>query len=305
MLQLRALNRQALRRLERESPFPPAWTTMPQLEALGDAWLARLREARRVEASSAPRLARTLERFDRHLLSDTVELLDRDEVSDTRKLRMVRALARQNHALLSHHRFLATIEPHVRAIARRFGRPARLLELASGAGEFSLACAAHARDRRLPLEVSGSDIVEAYVASANAAAKQRNIPASFRRLNAFDLSELGPETYDIVFISQSMHHFSGGQLAMMMAQAQRVATTAFVGVDGRRSLLLLGVVPLLAALQGTLDLVHDATLSARKFYSEAELELIARIALPGATVRARSAHPGFSVLNASFRTPRP
>lgn len=300
MLQLRALNRRALRRLERESPFPPPWQSMARLEALGDAWLERLRDARRGEARLAGGLAAPVEALDRALRTDTVELLDRPDVDPARKLHMVRTLARQNRLLRSHARFLATVAPHVRAIHEREGRPARLLELASGAGEFSLACAAHAARQGLPVEVTGSDIVPEYVAAANERARRRAIPARFLTLNAFDLSELPAGAFDVVFISQSLHHFSGGQLAMMMAQARRVATTAFVGVDGRRGLALVGLVPVLAAVVGGPVLVHDATVSARKFYAEAELELLARIALPDAAVTVRSSHPGFSVLDARW-----
>ena len=49
-------------------------------------------------------------------------------------------------------------------------------------------------------------------------------------------------------------------------------------------------------LSGSLDFLHDSVITGRKFYSLAELELIARLAAPGARVEVRAAQPGYSVL---------
>ena len=84
--------------------------------------------------------------------------------------------------------------------------------------------------------------------------------------------------FDIVVMAQSLHHFTPGQLAVVIAQSGRHATTAFVGIDGYRSVLLAGGVPLIASLQGIVSFTLDGLTSARKFYSELELDMIAEIA---------------------------
>ena len=141
----------------------------------------------------------------------------------------------------------------------------------------------------------------AYVADANIRAQARRLPVRFVELNAFDLlSTLTPGDFDICFIAQSIHHFSPGQLAMMVAQAGLAGARHFVGIDGRRSLLMAVGLPLFTALSLQRDFVHDAAITARRFYSEAELALIADIAAPGADVSVERAEPGYSVLHVRY-----
>ena len=270
------------------------------LERLVDRRVARLREDRARRARAQGLVTRARETLDRLVRTDTVERLDRSNVSDTRKLRIVRDLDRFNRMLFSYHRFFAAIEPFVRRVSAREGRPARVLELAAGAGEFTLHCADLARRKGLAVEVTGTDIVEAYVDAGNRNAAERGVDARFRQMNAFDLSSVAPGSYDIAFIAQSLHHFSPGQIGRMIAQSRHVCTTGFVGIDGRRSLLLLSTVPGMSLVLGSLDFAHDALLSTRKFYSDSELHLIARTALPRESVAVRASHPGFSIVTVDF-----
>ncbi len=269
---------------------------MEELAQAADEAVAELRERRRTLARGPARLA---ERFERAVDTDDVEYMDREEVTPERKVRLIRELHGLNRRLFQYHRFMHVVRPLVQRIADRAGRPARLLELASGAGEFSLELARLATERGLPVEVTGSDIVPAYVERANAQAAHRALPARFRVLNAFDL-DLQPGEVDLVFIAQSMHHFQPGQLAMMIAQSQRAGARHFVGVDGRRSLFLLGFLPVVGLATGDPKFMHDAFVSARRFYADAELSLIAKIAAPEARVRAKAQHPSISVLQVDF-----
>jgi len=67
-------------------------------------------------------------------------------------------------------------------------------------------------------------------------------------------------------------------------------------LDGHRSLLLLGIVPGLAALMPRPAFFHDALVTARKLYTETELELFGRLAAPDADVIVGTSGPGYSVL---------
>jgi len=59
-----------------------------------------------------------------------------------KKIDMVAALNQLNVCLFSYHRFLRLLTPIIENIVEREGRPARILELACGSGEFTLSLAA-------------------------------------------------------------------------------------------------------------------------------------------------------------------
>ena len=184
-------------------------------------------------------------------------------------------------------------------VARRAGRPARLLELACGAGELSLQLSALAARRGLPLEVTGSDIVPGYVEGANREAEARGLPVRFRRVDALEL-DVERGAFDLLFIAQSVHHFSPGQLAVMIARAEAAGAALFIAADGRRALAPVFALPLLVGITGDLGLMHDALLSARRFYSEAELRFVAEAAAPSARVELTTNHPLLTVLTVTF-----
>jgi hypothetical protein len=190
--------------------------------------------------------------------------------------------------------------PLARETAARHGRPARLPELASGSGEPTSALARLARRKRLPVEITGSDYIPKYIDAGNALAKKKGLSVSFRHINAFDMADVLDGAFDIVFISQSIHHFTAGQLAMMAAQARRAATTAFVGFDGYRGPMLLAALPLFRALPLRPSFAHDGWIMARRLFSMAELDIIARIAAPGCRHWCGHHPPGVSSLIIRF-----
>ena len=187
----------------------------------------------------------------------------------------------------------------MRALHVELGRPVRILELASGAGECSLALARDFARRRMPVEITGSDIVPVHVREATAAARARGIDVEFRVLDAFTLDATSGE-WDLIFVAQSMHHFTPGQLARIIAGARAREARRFVGTDGVRSLWLLAFLAVsttpMSLYMRSRAFSHDAVVSARRFFAEAELGLIARTAAPDDNVEVYTAHPGFSVL---------
>ncbi len=273
---------------------------MRELERAADEAIARLRRERLELAASA--WERLNARLDRRVDTDVVEYLDRPGHPEAAKLRQIRWLHRQNLLLGSYRRFLRLLTPAIEEAARaRAGAPAQLLELASGSGELTLALARLAAERRMPVEITGSDIVPEYVRDASARAKAAGVAARFRELNAFDLgAALRPGEVDVAFIVQSIHHFSPGQLAMMIAQVGAAGARRFVGIDGRRGLLLLGALPALCSLSLDRYFVHDALVSVRRLYAEAELDLVASIAAPDARVAVRSDGHFLSVLTVDY-----
>jgi SAM-dependent methyltransferase len=218
------------------------------------------------------------------------------------KLAQVRLLHLQNLALRTYQRTLRILGPVIsEARARRGDLPVRVLELASGAGEMTMALAEEAARRGWPLEITGSDVVPSYVARANALAEARGSRARFRVIDAFALANhLTRGEVDAVFVAQSAHHFSAGQLAKVIAQVEAAGGTHVVIVDGHRCVRMLVALPTIALVGLDRHFAHDAWISARRFYSEPELELVARIAAPRATVTSRCERPLTTVFTVKF-----
>ncbi|MCB9759955.1 MAG: class I SAM-dependent methyltransferase [Alphaproteobacteria bacterium] len=284
MLQLRALHAAAFQ--------PP-----PSIEG-ADAWLTDWR-ARRLAGARGP-AARLAASLDAALRTEIEEHFDRAETSDADRRALARTLDRFNRLHGSYGRFLRLLRPTLDEVSAREGRPARVLELASGSGAFSMALAVHARRAGLAVEVTGSDIQPDYVRAANAASEARGAGVRFIHLDACAI-DLDPGRFDLVFIANSLHHFSARQLAAMVAGARRVATTGFVGVDGHRSLYLLAWLAVVGAVLPPWPLfLHDSVVTGRKLYSEPELEAITRLGAPDARVSVRTSWPGYSVVAARW-----
>lgn len=301
MLQFTESGFLAHQRLAAEGGFPPPWTTMEELRAAADDYIGRvLAERSRLSRERGGVLA-LADALDRAVRTDEIEYLDDPDFPEDVKQRMVRALHHLNLSFFSYHRFVRILAPLVREAAARHGRPARVLELASGSGEFTLAMARLAVRRRLPVVITGSDYIPTHVAEGNRRARERGLPVEFREINAFAMDKsVAPGEFDIVFIAQSIHHFSPGQLAMMIAQARATATTAFVGVDGYRCLPLVGILPGLAALKLRKSFIHDAWITSRRLFTELELSLAAGIAAPDSPSLVVRSWPFHSVLFTRF-----
>lgn len=276
---------------------------MPALERSADDALAELRRKRLTSSVSAAEWL--CARIDRAVSTDTVEYLDRAAHPESLKVRQIRWLHRQNLALRSYDRYLRLLAPSVAdAVHARGGAPAKLLELGSGAGELTLALARRAAAQGMPVEITGSDIVPSYVRDANSRAKSQGVNARFRELSAFDLAgHLNPGDVDVAFVAQSIHHFTAGQVAKMIAQVGAIGARRFIGIDGHRSLLLCAALPALCAASFDRYFVHDAFVSMRRLYSEPELALIASIAAPHARVTVTTDHPYISMLLVDFAAP--
>lgn len=297
-LQQRAMDRRWLDRRMAAGAASMEWRTMAELAALADHEVAALRRDRLAEARTP--VARLATRLDARARTDVVEWMDRDSLPTDERTEMVRQLDTVNRVLFSYVRQALMLRPLINAVHDRERRPVRLLELASGAGELVLALDRYARWLRLPVELTGSDIVQSHVDAANAEAIAGDHRARFRRLDAMDLvDDLTPGAYDIVFMVQAAHHFSAGQLATMVAQARLAGARYFVIIDGVRCLRAMALLaPAVAVITaGSLKMVHDAFITARKFYADAELELIARLAAGDARqITVRVHRPGFAML---------
>jgi SAM-dependent methyltransferase len=218
------------------------------------------------------------ELIDSAIRTTETENMDRGNKTGSEKLQFVRALHRMNSMMQIYPRHIEILDPLIRETAGKGRNPARILEIACGSGGLAFSLAEHARKNRIDLAVTASDIVPEFISEGNRLAGERKLSVKFIPLNAFEMHGFGKNDFDITVMSQSLHHFSPGQLATIIAQAKKHTATAFVGIDGHRSILLLAGVPLIAGFQGMVPFAQDGLTSARKFYSDLELEIIAGIA---------------------------
>lgn len=278
MLQLKTAGYRALEKLRRRSPFPLKWNSQAELEEITNHYHAAFLDERFKVSKKLGGFFWTCELIDRAIRTDEQEHMDDPSLPTSKKLETIRALDSMNNLMALYPRYLSVIEPSIHEVSRKKKRPARILELASGAGGFAFSIADRAKHSSLPVEIAGSDIVPEYVEYCNRTAAERKLPVRFSVINAFAMDTLDLRPSDIILVSQSLHHFTPGQLARILEQSRLHGASLFLGLDGHRGIDLLAGVPLIAMLQGNSVLTLDGYTSARKFYSELELDLIAQIA---------------------------
>ncbi|MCF8383052.1 MAG: methyltransferase domain-containing protein [Chlorobium sp.] len=304
MLQLRTAGYKALDNLRSRNLFPPRWKNTQELEEATDRLMQQFLAERFAVSTELGAGFLMGELLDRAVRTDEAEVMDGEGLPEAEKLELVEALDRQNDAMGLYSLYASLLFPLVRDIAGRTRRTPRLLELASGSGGLALALASEAERDGIAVSVTGSDIVPVYMEESNRRAAEKKLPVTFRTLNAFTMEAPDEEPYDIVLISQSLHHFTPGQLAVIIAKAEERKASAFVGIDGYRDLLLGLGMPLVASLQQIKAFARDSLTSARKFYSEPELDLIAESAA-GAGRHAVSCSWPVSVLSVRFDGGKP
>ena len=299
MLQLKTAGFKVLGNLRSSENFSSGFLNMDELNLKADEAVARFLDERFAVSQELGGVFFLLELLDNAIRTSDKELMDKPNLPESEKLDMVQALDRQNVMMQLYPRYIDTLLPLITEVAERTKREVRVLELASGAGGLAFALAETAEQKNLDVRITASDIVPAFIEEGNGIASKKKLAVSFRLLNAFDMTELEMGEFDIVVMAQSLHHFTPGQLAVIIAQSARYATTAFVGIDGYRSMLLAGGVPLIASLQGIGSFTLDGLTSARKFYSELELDIISEIATGRREQRVECSWP-FSVLTVRF-----
>lgn len=291
MLQLRTAGHIALDRLRACGEYPPTTNGKDSLEAAADRFMERFMEERFKASGELGPGFLLHELLDRAVRCRDVEHMDATDTPGAKKEAMVRALDRMNGLTMSYPHQIGLLLPLLRELSARRQSPVRVLELAAGSGGLALALAEHGRINGLDLEITASDIVPEAMEAGRKRAAELGLEVGFRVVNAFDFDGAGDGGFDLVVVSQSLHHFTPGQLALMIDAAYRHGASAFVGIDGLRSPLLLAGVPLVASLQGMPEFTGDGFTSARKLYSGIELDIIAAIATGREAARVTASWP--------------
>ena len=268
----------------------------PELQALADRALTQMRAAVTLRAGERGLARAAAARMDSWWrATEGQEHIDDERLAAHVRVRILSHLDRMNAFFDSYRAFFRNLLP----LCRSDG-PTTVLDLAAGHGGFALAAAELAAQSGRQLAITASDIKPEYVDLARASAELRGLSnVTFAVQNALDLTTIAPGRYDVITCTQSLHHFSAGQVAVMFAEACRVAGRGVLFIDGARGALnAAGVAGLSLLLFRDRELSHDALVSFRRFFVPEELELLARIGPWGSTARAFWSPPGLCVLAA-------
>ena len=186
--------------------------------------------------------------------------------------------------------WLGGYRPVLAALARlqpRFpvGRPLRLADLGSGGGDTLRRIAGWARQRQLPVELTGVD-ANAFMLDY-AASKSKAYPEiSYRQLDVFS-PEFAAEPYDVLTASLFCHHFADVELVRLLVRWQQQATVAVVINDLHRHPLAYHSIRLLTRVLGGSRLVqNDAPLSVARAFSRRDWQrLLGRAGIKNYSLR--------------------
>jgi 2-polyprenyl-3-methyl-5-hydroxy-6-metoxy-1,4-benzoquinol methylase len=229
---------------------------------------------------------------------DREEHIDDEALPAERRRALIRSLDRLNGVLGAYAMIRLALAQLLDEAGAPTDRPVTVLDVGSGHGAFPIALA---RSRRLDgraLRVIGSDLADAYVEEARAAAAAKGVDVEFRRLDATRLADELDEPVDVITCTQTVHHFPPPLVAKLLSSARRAARLGVIFFDARRAPLTLAGIALLAPIISAGDrmFLHDGVVSVRRMYSPAELEMLARCTPGGEAYRATNFGPQYVTL---------
>jgi 2-polyprenyl-3-methyl-5-hydroxy-6-metoxy-1,4-benzoquinol methylase len=212
------------------------------------------------------------------------ELMDDPGLHPAEHRRALAGLARLN----VWSRSAASLWPPVRALAdSTSGRPVRVLDVATGAGDVPVGLWRRAKRAGIPIEISGCDVSPVAVAAADRRARSAGADMAFFVHDA--VRDPLPGGFDVVTCSLFLHHLSDEDGVALLAAMGRAAGRLVMVSDLARGPLNLALVWLATRVLTRSPVVRvDGPLSVRAAFTPAEaLCLAERAGLTGATVERR------------------
>jgi 2-polyprenyl-3-methyl-5-hydroxy-6-metoxy-1,4-benzoquinol methylase len=211
------------------------------------------------------------------------EVMDQPGLDPATHHRALQGLARINRW----SRSAAALWPAVAGAAARAGRPVRVLDVATGAGDVPVGLWKRAMRAGLPVEIAGCDISPTALEHAQQRATAAGAGIEFFRHDV--LAEPLPGGWDVITCSLFLHHLSDDEAAAVLKRMRDAAGTTVTVSD-----LLRSPAGYLLAWAGTRLLtrswvVHtDGPLSVRAAFTVDEVRRLADAAgLGGAQVTTR------------------
>jgi 2-polyprenyl-3-methyl-5-hydroxy-6-metoxy-1,4-benzoquinol methylase len=157
------------------------------------------------------------------------ELMDDPAIDAAEHRRALAGLARIN-------RFSGSVRvlwPPIRQLARKAGRPIRVLDLATGAGDVPVSLWVKASRARLRLEIAGCDISATAVETAKSRAAAVGARVEFFTHDVLKLPL--PDGFDVVTCSLFLHHLDGPDAVHLLREMGRAAGKLVLVNDLARS----------------------------------------------------------------------
>lgn len=215
--------------------------------------------------------AAVLASVDKLLYRDGSEIVDDPTCPPEARLHVVEVLDRLNEHLRNYERWTDLVK---RVIGDR--HHVVVHDLAAGHGGFAIAM-----KQRLGLRVSvtASDVDPGYLALGRERADELGVDVRFVRQDACCLDNLAGDGIDLFTCTQSLHHFTPGQIGRMLGEGAGIAPLGVCFVDGERALSSLALLAPFMALYGrSWPVFHDTVVSIRRMFVEEELRLVASLA---------------------------
>jgi len=168
-----------------------------------------------------------------------------------------------------------------------------LLDVGTGRGDIPRAVARAAARHGIKLELFAIEINKAAARCAREADPTLGVNVALADGN---LLPFAPRSFDIVIVSQVLHHLPPDMATRWIASLAGLARRAVVIADLRRSRIAMGAVWLVSfPLRFSATTRHDAVLSLQRGYTRKEMNALLRAAGAPAVARRR---PGFRIVAA-------
>ncbi|HEV2945797.1 MAG TPA: methyltransferase domain-containing protein [Gemmataceae bacterium] len=212
------------------------------------------------------------------------EIMDRADLDPDRHRHALWGLERINWLSGS----AGILWPSIRGVAEETnGEPLRVLDVACGAGDLSIALCRRAARAGLNVQLEAADISSRALEHAQKRAEAARTQVHFLQRDA--LTGDFPSNYDVMFSSLFLHHLNEEQAVSLLQRMARAARRMVLVSDLARSRLGWTAAYLVTRLLTTSDVVHtDGPLSVEGAFTPTEaLKLAHRAGLHGATVVGR------------------
>jgi len=175
----------------------------------------------------------------------------------------------------------------LRVLAReaRRGEPLRVLDIATGGGDFPIRLRRKSLEEKIPLGVEGSDRSETALEYARQRSRKKNLDLHFFRLDV--LEDPLPDSYDVFTANLFLHHLRPEEILELMRRFKASQAKLVIASDLERSFAGLGLAYLGSRFLTRSPIVHfDAVQSVRNAYRIEEVRVLAEeTGLKGAVIR--------------------
>jgi 2-polyprenyl-3-methyl-5-hydroxy-6-metoxy-1,4-benzoquinol methylase len=209
------------------------------------------------------------------------EIMDRADLDPDQHRNALRGLQRINWVSGS----AGILWPSIRGVAEETnGEPLRILDVACGAGDLSIALFRRAARAGLNVQLDAADISSRALEHAQRRAEAAGARIRFLQLDA--LTDDFPSDYDVVFSSLFLHHLHDEQAVNLLQRMAQSARRMILISDLARSRLGWTAACLVTRLLTTSDVVQtDGPLSVEGAFTPDEaIALAHRAGLQGASV---------------------